>query len=70
MPLQPNSSGRMPMNGFNTFSGPFTECSLLATVVTLFPHRTLEFHPVVCCIVNHAEADAALRLPYREGWTL
>jgi hypothetical protein len=62
--------GTPAMSSFNTFSGPFTEWYLLANVAARFPGETLEFDPVACRIVNHAEADAALRPPYREGWTL
>ena len=62
--------GPPAMGCFNTFSGPFTEWYLLANVASLFPGETLEFDPVDCRIVNHAEADEELRPPYREGWTL
>ena len=62
--------GPPPESCFNAFSGPFTEWYLLANVASLFPGETLEFDPIACQIVNHAEADAALRPPYREGWTL
>jgi hypothetical protein len=62
--------GPPPMSCFNKFSGPLTEWYLLGNVATLFPDETLEFDPVACRIVNHAEADQALRPPYREGWKL
>jgi hypothetical protein len=62
--------GPPPMGCFNTFSGPFTEFYLLANVASLFPNETLEFDPLTCRIINHDQADLAIRPPYREGWTL
>ncbi len=62
--------GPRPMGCFSEFSGPFTEWYLLANVASLFPGQTLEFDPVSCRIINHEQADLALRPPYREGWTL
>ncbi|MFW6171679.1 MAG: Gfo/Idh/MocA family oxidoreductase [Planctomycetota bacterium] len=68
--VQGMGDGPAPMGCFNTFSGPFTEWSLLANVASLFPEETLEFDPVDCRIVNHAEADEKLRRPHRDGWTV
>jgi hypothetical protein len=62
--------GPHPEGCFNKNSGPLMEWALLTNVASLFPEATLEFDPVACRIVNHAEADAALRPPYREGWKL
>lgn len=64
------NGGPVPEGCFNKNSGPLTEWSLLANVATRFPGQTLPFDPVACRIVNHAEADAELCPPYRDGWTL
>jgi hypothetical protein len=50
-------------------TGPYMEMLLLANVATQFDEE-LEYDPLEGKIVNHAEADALLRRPYREGWTL
>ena len=50
-------------------TGPYMEMLLLANVATQFDDE-LEYDPLEGKIVNHAEADALLRRPYREGWTL
>ncbi|MDY0165511.1 MAG: Gfo/Idh/MocA family oxidoreductase [Thermoguttaceae bacterium] len=68
--VQGMKEGPPAMGCFSKFSGPFVEWYLLANVASLFPEEALEFDPVACRIVNHAEADSALRPPYREGWTL
>ena len=60
--------GRKAMSNFD-YSGPLTEFLLLGNVATKFP-GPLDFDPRGCKIVNHAEADAALRRQYREGWSL
>jgi hypothetical protein len=50
-------------------SGPVIELLLAGNVAGRFD-EPLEFDPVECRIVNNAEADALLRPPYREGWSL
>ena len=52
------------------YSGPLTEFLMLGNVATLFPETELEFDPIETRIINHAEADAALRRVYRRGWEL
>jgi len=42
---------------------------VLGNVATQF-EGPLEFEPVTMRITNNAEADAALRCAYREGWSL
>ena len=42
---------------------------MVGNVATQF-EGTLEFDPLACKIVNHGEADKAVRHEYREGWTL
>jgi hypothetical protein len=51
------------------YAGALTEFNMLGNVATQF-EGTLEFDPVVCRIRNHAEADKAMRLEYRRGWSL
>jgi len=60
--------GPKTMSNFD-YAGPLVEFLLLANVATLFG-QTLEFDPLACKITNHSEADAALRRPYRQGWSL
>ncbi|MHB0961148.1 MAG: Gfo/Idh/MocA family protein [Pirellulaceae bacterium] len=60
--------GPKTMSTFD-YAGPLVEFLLLANVATLFGH-TLEFDPLACKVVNHPEADAALRREYRKGWSL
>jgi len=51
------------------YAGPLAELLLLGNVATQFEGR-LEFDPQACRIVNHEEADKALRFEYRRGWSL
>lgn len=60
--------GPPTMSNFD-YAGPLVEFVLLANVATLFG-QTLEFDPLACRVVNHSEADAALRREYRPGWSL
>jgi len=57
-----------PMSSFG-LAGPYMEMMLLANVATLCEGE-LEYDPLEGKIVNHAEADALLRRPYRAGWSL
>lgn len=50
-------------------SGPAMELLLLGNVASLVD-GPLEFDPVATKIVNHAAADALLRPPHREGWSV
>jgi len=61
--------GPLPMSHFG-YSGPLTEFLMLGNVATLFPEVELEFDPIATRIVNHSEADAALKRVYRQGWEL
>jgi len=60
--------GPKTMSSFD-YAGPLVEFLLLANVATLFG-EPLEFDPLACKVVNHREADAALRREYRKGWSL
>lgn len=61
--------GAQAMSHFG-YSGPLTEFLMLGNVATLFPEVELEFDPIATQIVNHPEADAALKRVYRRGWEL
>jgi hypothetical protein len=50
-------------------TGPYMEMLLLVNVATQFQDE-LEYDPLEGKIVNNAEADALLRRPYRDGWSL
>jgi len=50
-------------------AGPYTEMMLLGNLATQFDQE-LEYDPLEGKIVNNAEADALLRRPYREAWSL
>jgi hypothetical protein len=50
-------------------TGPYMEMLLLVNVATQFDEE-LEYDPMEGKVINNAEADALLRRPYREGWTL
>jgi len=50
-------------------TGPYMEMLLLANVATQFQEE-LEYDPPEGKIANNAEADALLRRPYRDGWSL
>ncbi|HUT37495.1 MAG TPA: Gfo/Idh/MocA family oxidoreductase [Planctomycetota bacterium] len=52
-----------------SMAGPYTEMMLLGNVATQFDAE-LEYDPLEGKIVNNAGADALLRRPYREGWSL
>jgi hypothetical protein len=52
-----------------SMAGPYTEMMLLGNVATQFAEE-LEYDPLAGRIVNNAAADALLRRPYREGWSL
>jgi hypothetical protein len=58
----------LTMSGF-AVAGPYMEMMLLANVATQFDAE-LEYDPLDGKIVNHADADAALRREYRAGWSL
>ncbi len=61
--------GELPSTNF-TYAGPFHEFLNLGDVATQFAGDVLEYDPMAGRIANHADADAALRYEYREGWTL
>ncbi len=51
------------------YAGPLTEMNMLGNVATQF-EAALEYDPVSGKIVNHQQADQALRDEPREGWSL
>jgi hypothetical protein len=60
--------GPAAMSNFN-YGGPLAEFVLLGNVATLFG-QTIEYDPATAKVVNSAEANAALKREYREGWSL
>jgi hypothetical protein len=60
--------GKPPLSSFS-LTGPYMEMLLLVNVATQFKDE-LEYDPLEGKIVNRAEANAALRREYREGWSL
>ncbi len=60
--------GPAAMSNFN-YGGPLAEFVLLGNVATLFG-KTVEYDPATAQVVNSAEANAALKREYREGWSL
>jgi hypothetical protein len=61
-------SGPGSLSNFD-YAGPLNEFLMLGNVATRFPER-LTFDVSACKIVDHSEADAALRREYRAGWSL
>jgi len=66
--VQACKGGPKAMSNFD-HSGPALEMLLLGNVASLVD-GPLEFDPVSCAIVNHAEANRMLRPPRRDGWAL
>lgn len=60
--------GPTPIGNFS-YSGPAAEFLNLGNIASLV-NRPLEFDPVAMKIVNDAEANGLLELPYRKGWSL
>jgi predicted dehydrogenase len=51
------------------YSGPLTEICLLGNVAKRLDTR-IDWDPVNLKVTNNAEAEAWIRRPYRDGWTL
>jgi len=60
--------GPPAMSNFN-YASALTEFVLLGNIATLFGEK-LKYDPVNMRILNHSEANKALRREYREGWSL
>ncbi len=60
--------GPKPMSNFE-HSGPAIEMLLLGNVAAVVD-GPLEYDPVACAVVNHAEANRLLHPPRRTGWSL
>jgi len=60
--------GKAPWSNFD-YADALNEFLMLGNVATQF-ESPLDFEPIAMKITNNAEADAALRCEYREGWTL
>ena len=66
--LQAARGGVPTLSNFSN-TGPFIELLMLGNVATQFKEE-LEYDPLEGKIVNNAEADALLRRPCRDGWSL
>jgi hypothetical protein len=51
------------------YAAPLNEFLQVGNLATQF-EGPLEFDPLACRVTNHAEADAALEIRYRDGWSL
>ena len=52
------------------FSGPFSEMVLMGNLAVRFPYTRLNWDGENMQVTNHPEANAYVRRPYREGWSL
>ncbi len=53
-----------------SYSGPLTELALLGNLAKRFPERKLRWDNGKMRVTNHDEANAWVRRPYRDGWSL
>ncbi len=60
--------GSAAMSNFD-YAGPLAEFVLLGNISTLVGEK-IEYDPAAMKIVNHDEANAAIRRQYRKGWSL
>lgn len=60
--------GPPAMSNFN-YATALTEFVLLGNIATLYSEK-LKYDPINMKIVNHSEANEAIRREYREGWSL
>ena len=49
---------------------PLTQAALLGAIAVRFPSQTLKWDDKKMRFSNHAEANAFIAPPYREGWKL
>jgi hypothetical protein len=56
------------MSNFN-YASALTEFVLLGNIATLSGQK-IKYNPATMKIVNHSEANKAIRRQYREGWSL
>jgi len=52
------------------YSGPMSEMVLMGNLAVRFPYERLLWDGEKMEVTNHKEANAYVRTPYREGWTL
>ena len=62
-------AGKKSCSDFS-YSGPLTELALLGNLAKKFPGQPLLWDHKALQITNLAEANAWVRRPYRDGWTL
>jgi predicted dehydrogenase len=61
--------GEAPWARFE-YAAPFNEFLTLGDVATRFAGEALEYDPIAGRILNHPQANQALRYEYRQGWSL
>jgi predicted dehydrogenase len=62
--------GGKPASSNFDYSGPLSEMVLMGNLAVRFPGRLLLWDGEAMKVTNDAEADAYVRLPYRDGWKL
>lgn len=67
--LQAIKEGKRASADFS-YSGPLTEVALLGNVAKRFPHQKLLWDNEGMRVSNLDGANAWVRRPYREGWSL
>lgn len=67
--LQAIKENKPAISNFD-YAGPFAEMVLLGNLAVRFPERRLLWDGPNMKVTNDAEAQAFVKRPYREGWTL
>jgi predicted dehydrogenase len=67
--LQAIKDGKPAISNFD-YAGPFAEMVLLGNLAVRFPERRLLWDGPNMKVTNDADAQAFVKRPYREGWTL
>ena len=62
--------GGEPASSNFDYSGPLSEMVLMGNLAVRFPERRLLWDGEKMAVTNDAEANAYVRQPYRQGWTL
>jgi predicted dehydrogenase len=67
--LQACKGGKPAESNFD-YGGPLSELAMLANISLMFPGRKLQWDPVNAKFPNCPEANAYIKTPYRQGWSL
>lgn len=68
--MQAIKTGKKAGSDFVTYGGPLTEVALLGVIAMRFPGVEMKYDAKAARITNHAQADALINPPYRQGWSL